>query len=66
MGSLSINGRQRDFLLTSDLASFYGVNDPQAQAAATDAIGYYNRPEPKRGNRRQRRAVASQKRRKKT
>jgi hypothetical protein len=63
MGGFYVHGRQRDFLLTDDLASFYG-NGPAAPV--TDVADYYNRPDPdKQGNRRERRARAAQKRRKK-
>jgi hypothetical protein len=66
MGGFHVHGRQRDFLLTDDLATFYGGNsDPNDTSRVVDATSYYNRPEPYQGNRRERRAKAAQERRKK-
>jgi hypothetical protein len=50
--------------LSTDLTAFYNqpANDTSTVAGAVE---YYNRPEPQLGNRRQRRAMAAQKRRKK-
>lgn len=65
MGGFHVHGRQRDFLLTTDLTEFYG-NQNDTSRSVVDATDYYNRPEPYEGNRRERRAKAAQKRRKKT
>jgi hypothetical protein len=50
--------------LSTDLTAFYRPADDTSTVAG--AVEYYNRPDPdKQGNRRQRRAMAAQKRRKK-
>jgi hypothetical protein len=49
--------------MTTDLSDFYGRPDDTSRVV--DATSYYNQPEPYEGNRRERRAKAAQKRRKK-
>lgn len=67
MGGVHVHGRMRDFLMTDDLSTFYGGNNqPETMDTSMSISDYYNRPDPApQGNRRQRRAMASQKRRKK-
>lgn len=66
MGGVFVHGRQRDFLLTDDLSTFYGApRNPGDTSQVVDATSYYNRPKPYEGNRQQRRTKAAQKRRNK-
>lgn len=60
MARLDVHGRERDYLATTDLSALYGP----PETSTTNVADYYNQPEPVRGNRRQRRAAAAQKRRK--
>jgi hypothetical protein len=65
MGGVYVHGRERDYLLTSDMTEFFDTRPLKSSlSATTDVAEYYDRPEPKQGNRQQRRAKAAQERRK--